>query len=225
MVDQLFEIIRVGVLAIATILIIVLALGALILVQWIANIFAPKKNTADEQESDTAEFSSVTHEEDEETIPQPEEESELERREDVEELPAKRNTKTLRPIYEKYPRIYRLEILYWRGVSKPWWWNNYARDLIEYAKEYFPIQKINYFATYNSNSKSQDYENPSYQKRILFLRTKKVSKHPLVSINYDQELIMINSNAALEEMKDRIDAEWYRHYDFKKTYRDSAIEY
>jgi hypothetical protein len=223
MVDQLFEIIRVGVLAIATILIIVFALGVLILLQWVANFFAPKKTDGDEQETDSAEFSSVTHEEDEETIPQPEEEPE--RRVEVDELPVKRNTKTLRPIYEKYPRIYRLEILYWRGVSKPWWWNNYARDLIEYAEEYFPIQKINYFATYNSNSKSQDYENPSYQKRILFLRTKKVSKHPLVSINYDQELIMINSNAALEEMKDRIDAEWYRHYDFKKTYRDSAIEY
>lgn len=225
MVDQLFEIIRVGVLAIATILIIVLALGLLILVQWIANIFSPKQNTGDDQESDTSEFSTITHEEDEETRPQPEVEPEPEPRDEVEEPPAKRNARALRPIYDKYPRIYRLEILYWRGVSKPWWWNNYARDLIEYAEEYFPINKVNYFATYNSNSKSQDYENPSYQKRILFLRTKKVSKHPLVSINYDQELFMINSNAALEEMKDRIDAEWYRHFNFKKTYRDSTTEY
>lgn len=224
MVDQLFEIIRVGVLAIATILIIVLALGMFIVLQWIANIFSPTKSEGEEQDAESSEFSTVTHEVDEETIPQPDPEPEV-RAEEEEKPQENRNSRRLRPIYEKYPRIYRLEILYWRGVSKPWWWNNYARDLIEYAEEYFPINKINYFATYNSNSKSQDYQNPSYQKRILFLRTKKVSKHPLVSINYDQELLMINSYAALEEMKDRIDAEWYRHYDFKKTYRDSAIEY
>ncbi|MBP9700034.1 hypothetical protein KBD71_02005 [Candidatus Woesebacteria bacterium] len=224
MVDQLFEIIRVGVLAIATILIIILALGVLIVVQWISNIFAPKKTVGEEQDEETSEFSTVTHEVDEETteVPVPEPEVAVE---EVEKPQESRNSRKLRPIYDKYPRIYRLEILYWRGVSKPWWWNNYARDLIEYAEEYFPIQKINYFATYNSNSKSQDYANSSYKKRIQFLRTKKVSKHPLVSINYDQELFMINSNAALEEMKDRIDAEWYRHYEFKKTYRDSATEY
>lgn len=225
MVDQLFEIIRVGVLAIATILIIVLALGVLIIIQRVFSFFSPKRAEENEQDADTTEFSSQTHNEEEESTPEPEPQPEPEEKRDVEQPATNRNTRKLRPIYDKYPRIYRLEILYWRGVSKPWWWNNYARDLIEYAEEYFPIQKINYFATYNSNSKSQDYSNPSFKKRIQFLRTKKVSKHPLVSINYDQELFMINSYAALEEMKDRIDTEWYRHYNFKKTYRDSATEY
>lgn len=119
----------------------------------------------------------------------------------------------------RYPQVYRMEILYWRGVSKPWWWNNYAQELLDYAEEFMPIRKLSYYATYNSNSKGQDYTNPLYQKRIQALRPHKVSKHPLVIINYDQEFIMVDSAPALELMKDRIDAEWMRHYRFKKTYR------
>ncbi len=129
------------------------------------------------------------------------------------------------PIWEKYPQIYRFEILYWRGISKPWWWNNYANELIDYTDEYFPKKKVNFFATYNSNSKSDDYANQSYHKRIMFLRTKKLSKHPLVVINYSEDYIMVDSYPALEAMKDRIDAEWLRHYGSKKTYRDSPTEY
>ena len=129
------------------------------------------------------------------------------------------------PIYEKYPEIYRFEILYWRGVSKPWWWNNYAKDLVDYAGEYFPWNKVDYYCTYNSNSVGEDYNHPSYHDRIVSLRPHKRSKHPLVVINYSEEYIMIDSHAALEEMQDRIDAEWYRHYKFKKTYRHSPISY
>lgn len=129
------------------------------------------------------------------------------------------------PIYEKYERVYRFEILYWRAVSKPWWWNNYAKDLVEYADTYFPINKINYYQTYNSNSKGEDYAISSVRKRITTLRPHKISKHPLVVINYDQEYIMIDSYYALQEMMDRIDAEWYRHFHFQKTYRNSPTTY
>lgn len=130
-----------------------------------------------------------------------------------------------RPIYEKYPEIFRFEMLYWRGVSKPWWWNNYARELVEYANEYFPWNKVNYYSSYNSNSKSDDYNDPEFQDRIIALRPRKRSKHPLVVINYDQEYIMVDNSVALEEMKDRIDAEWLRQYGFKKTYRNSPTTY
>lgn len=119
--------------------------------------------------------------------------------------------------WKKYPQIYRFEILYWRAVSKPWWWNNYAQELIEYAQEYLPIAKLELFATYNSNSKGEDFK--KHKKRIQQLKPKKISKHPLVVINYDKEYIMVASKDDLEAMKDRIDAEWMRHYRFKKTYR------
>ncbi len=127
------------------------------------------------------------------------------------------------PIYEKYPVIYRFEILYWRAVSKPWWWNNYAKDLVEYAGEYFPWNRVEFYSTFNSNSKSTDSVDMFYQDRIRALRPHKRSKHPLVVINYDEEFIMVDSSYALEEMKDRIDAEWYRQYQFKKTYRNSPL--
>ncbi len=129
------------------------------------------------------------------------------------------------PIYEKYPQIYRFEILYWRGVSKPWWWNNYAEELVEYTGEYFPWNRVNYYCTYNSNSSGEDYKDPQYHDRIVALRPHKRSKHPLVVINYNQEYIMIDSHPALEEMKDRIDAEWLRQYGLKRTYRNSPITY
>jgi hypothetical protein len=132
---------------------------------------------------------------------------------------------SIRPIYEKYPEIFRFEILYWRAVSKPWWWNNYAKDLVEYANEYFPWNKVDYYSSYNSNSKSEDYSYPPFHDRILRLRPHKISKHPLVVINYDQEYIMVDSYYALQEMMDRIDAEWYRQYGFKKTYRHSPLTY
>jgi hypothetical protein len=130
-----------------------------------------------------------------------------------------------RPIWEKYPQIYRFEMLYWRGVSKPWWWNNYAYDLVDYANEYFPWNKVNYYSSYNSNSKSEDFSDPEFHDRIVALRPHKRSKHPLVVINYNEEYIMIDSSVALEEMKDRIDAEWLRYYRFKKTYRNSPTTY
>ncbi len=129
------------------------------------------------------------------------------------------------PIYERYPQIYRFEILYWRAISKPWWWNNYAKDLYEYSSEYFPWNKVDFYSTFNSNSKSTDPVDLTYRDRIMALRPHKRSKHPLVVINYDQEYIMVDSSAALEAMKDRIDAEWYRYYGFKKTYRNSPLFY
>lgn len=129
------------------------------------------------------------------------------------------------PIYEKYPEIHRFEILYWRGVSKPWWWNNYAKDLVDYANEYFPWNRVDYYSTYNSNSKSEDYNYPPFHGRIMSLRPHKRSKHALVVINWSQEFIMVDSSYALEEMKDRIDAEWYRKYGFKKTYRSTPLTY
>lgn len=135
------------------------------------------------------------------------------------------NTPVEIPIYEKYPVIYRFEILYWRGVSKPWWWNNYAKDLVEYAGEYFPWNRVEFYSTFNSNSKSTDSNDIFYNDRIQALRPHKRSKHPLVVINYNEEYIMVDSHYALEEMKDRIDAEWYRQYQFKKTYRNSPITY
>ncbi len=129
------------------------------------------------------------------------------------------------PIYEKYPVIYRFEILYWRGVSKPWWWNNYAKDLVEYAGEYFPWNRVEFYSTFNSNSKSTDSNDIYYRDRIMALRPHKRSKHALVVINYDEEYIMVDSSYALEAMKDRIDAEWYRQYKFKKTYRNSPLTF
>ncbi|MEP7167083.1 MAG: hypothetical protein ABI758_03845 [Candidatus Woesebacteria bacterium] len=130
-----------------------------------------------------------------------------------------------RPIWEKYPQIYRFEILYWRGVSRPWWWNNYAEDLVKYAGEYFPWNKVNYYCTYNSNSVGEDYKDRQYHDRIVALRPHKASKHPLVVINYGEEYIMVDNHVALEEIKDRIDAEWLRHYGTKITYRNSPTTY
>lgn len=138
---------------------------------------------------------------------------------------AREEEESIRPIYEKYPEVFRFEILYWRAVSKPWWWNNYAKDLVEYANEYFPWNKVNYYSSYNSNSKSEDYNYAPFHDRILRLRPHKISKHPLVVINYDEEFIMVDSYYALQEMMDRIDAEWYRQYGFKKTYRHSPLTY
>jgi hypothetical protein len=119
--------------------------------------------------------------------------------------------------WEKFPPIRSIEVLYWRGISKTWWWNNYAQELIEYAQEYLPVKRLELFRTYNSNSSGEDYR--VYHDRVIKLRPKKVSKHPLVVINYDEQYYMVASAYDLEYMKDWIDAEWYRQYTFNKTYR------
>lgn len=192
------SVLQAGLVAFATILLFLL----FVFTQLLAGSVTKKKHTE----------SSETEQDEQETSKNS---VQMKKHEELEEI----------PIYEKYPEIYRFEILYWRAVSKPWWWNNYAKDLVEYASEYFPWNKVDYYSTYNSNSKGEDYNYPPFHQRILSLRPRKISKHPLVVINYNQEYIMVDSHYALEEMKDRIDAEWYRQYGFKKTYRNSPLTY
>ncbi len=222
--EQIIAVVQAAIYAVIALTAVFLFIGVLIIFAFISRWFSPKKESVSlvrrrgrsrSEDDDTNTFQEEMLETELETTPEEPEEPPVKPVSPAREL----------PIYEKYPQMYRFEILYWRGVSKPWWWNNYAKELLEYADEYFPQTKVNLFATYNSNSKSADYNNPSYHKRILSLRPKKISKHPLVVINYNQEYIMVDSYPALEAMKDRIDAEWYRHFGFKKTYRDSPTTF
>lgn len=118
------------------------------------------------------------------------------------------------PLYEKYEPIEWFEVLYWRGVQEKWRWNSYAADLIKYAQEHLPLQKIRFIGYYNSSR--QDPEYSFNARRIEALRFQKLRRFPLVCINGNRggsaEFEIINSSYAYNQMIERIDAEWNRYY-------------
>lgn len=112
-------------------------------------------------------------------------------------------------LWEKHPPIETFEFLYWQGVYETWRYNVFAPDLIKYAQEHLPLRHLE-FKLYNSNKNGSDYK--TYTSRIEKLRPRKTVNFPLVVINYDQELISIESTRDFEDMKARIDSEWDRYY-------------
>lgn len=114
----------------------------------------------------------------------------------------------------KLPQIYRFEMLYWRGVSRPAWWNNYAKELFEYLSEQYSwmTKKMQDVGWYNSNSKGRDFDYSRTRQRILQLKPRKISKHPLIAINYDEGFILVDSEYTYERILDWIDLEYYRQY-------------
>ncbi len=111
--------------------------------------------------------------------------------------------------WEKYDEVESFEILYWRGVVETWRWNSYAQDLLQYADEHLPFKYVD-FESYNTSRQDVNYE--SRKRRIEQLRLKKIRNYPLVSINHDKELYVINSSYAYKAICERIQAEWDRHY-------------
>lgn len=122
------------------------------------------------------------------------------------------------PWWEYYPKINQIEVLYWRGMLARWWWNDFAQELIEYADNNLPLKKVDFYA-YNINSNPLNTDWKVYGKRIERLRGQKLSKHPLVVINYDEYSFMVDSPFRLEQVKDWVDAEWARYYGKQPTSR------
>lgn len=112
-------------------------------------------------------------------------------------------------LWERYPPIEKLEFVYWQGVDEPWKYNVFALELIKHAKEHLPLRHMD-FLVYNTNRKSEEHKR--YKDRIEKLRKYKTLNFPLIVINYDQEMISVESNRDFEDMKARIDSEWDRYY-------------
>ncbi|PWU22513.1 hypothetical protein C5B42_05870 [Candidatus Cerribacteria bacterium 'Amazon FNV 2010 28 9'] len=125
--------------------------------------------------------------------------------------------------YRDYPPINKsLQIFYWRGVEDESWWNDFAREITDYAQKYFPDKGPQLFL-YNVNPNSDDFKfNPFPMHKW---KPKKTSKHALVVVDDGEYYGLITHENLYMALLDWIDAEHERQYkqipkSWKKGYSD-----
>lgn len=122
------------------------------------------------------------------------------------------------PWWAYYPKIEKLEVVYWRGMEYTSWWNNFAKDLVEYAWKNLPHKYLDYYS-YNTNPNPSNPDQKLFFNRIYELKRLKRLKYPLIVVNHSQYIEPIDSSVKLEQALDWIDAEWSRYYGKPPTTR------